>query len=170
MSDFDEPVPNNSMNHKKTHGNHEQDIKERIHELAGGQLFGVLCTQVDMQPYGSMIGFAFSDDLKYAVFATPKSTRKYNNLTQCHNVALVVDNREKHPAELMKIEAFTATGIAEEIVDKKAESYWANLLINKQSYLRKFLESSTTALFRIKIIRYFYVCSFQEVREWIPGQ
>lgn len=146
----------------------ERSIREKILGLAQGQLFGVLCTQNNEQPYGSMIGFALSNDLKNAVFATPKATRKYKNLTNCKNVALVVNNREKHPSDLMKIQAFTATGKVEEILEYNSQSSWVQMLINKQSYLSEFLESPTTALFRIKIIRYFYVCSFQEVREWAP--
>jgi len=146
----------------------EIPIRDKILELGEGQLFGILCTQSNEQPYGSMIGFALSSDLKNAVFATPKATRKYQNLINCHNVALVVNNREKHPSDLMKIQAFTATGKAEEIFNYDLQSSWAKLLINKQSYLGAFLESPTTALFRIKITRYFYVCSFQEVREWKP--
>ena len=107
MLDFDEPVLNDSPAENKKTDSDDISIKEKISELANEQLFGILCTQTDGQPYGSMIGFAFSDDLKYAVFATPKATRKYNNLSKCHNVALVVNNREKHPSELMKIQAFT---------------------------------------------------------------
>jgi len=147
----------------------ELSIRDKILELAQGQLFGVLCTQNNQQPYGSMIGFALSNDLKNVVFATPKPTRKYKNLTNCKNVALVVNNREKHPTDLMKIQAFTATGKAEEILKYNSQSSWVKMLVNKQSYLSEFLESPTTALFRIKIFRYFYVCSFQEVREWSPG-
>jgi nitroimidazol reductase NimA-like FMN-containing flavoprotein (pyridoxamine 5'-phosphate oxidase superfamily) len=148
--------------------NDEPSIRDKISELAKEQLFGVLCTQNNEQPYGSMIGFALSNDLKNAVFATPKATRKYRNLTKCQNVALVVNNREKHPSDLMKIQAFTAIGKAEEIIDYNSQSFLAKMLIDKQSYLSEFLESPTPALFRIKIKRYFYVCSFQEVREWEP--
>jgi hypothetical protein len=116
-----------------------------------------------------MIGVAFSDDLRFAVFATPRATRKYNNLSHCDRVALVINNREQFPGDLMKIEAFTATGKAEEIMDKELDSEWAELLVKKQSYLRQFLSAESTALFRIRISRYFYVSSFQEVREWEPG-
>jgi len=169
ISDIDEPVLGDSDNDKKKPGETgEPAIFEKLSELAHEQLFGVLCTQNEGQPYGSMIGLAFSDDLRYAVFATPKATRKYHNLKQCQNVALVVNNREKNPTELMKIAAFTATGKAEEITDISDRSRWGKILTDKQSYLKKFLESDTTALFRIRIIRYLYVCSFQEVREWLP--
>jgi len=168
MTPKDQSDENYSGAGEKRPDQHDPAIREKISTLANRSPFGILCTQTDGQPYGSMIGFAFSDDLKYAVFATPRATRKYRNLTRCKNVALVVDSREKHPGELMKIDAFTATGRVEEITDGNPDASWAELLVSRQNYLRKFLESSSTALFRIKIIRFFYVSSFQEVREWSP--
>ena len=167
MTESNKPI-NFSAKNEKAPIDDLSDIKGKISDLVNGQLFGVLCTQADGQPYGSMIGFAFSDDLKYAVFSTPRATRKYKNLTQCPNVSLVVNNREKNPYELMKIQAFTAIGSAEEIIDKKEHSRWSKLLLSRQSCLKKFLESPTTALFRIQISRYFFVSYFQDVREWAP--
>jgi len=168
MPHFNEPAFDDTTGKDDNSDGKQTPVVEKIGTLAGEQLFGILCTQTDGQPYGSMIGFAFSDDLRHAVFATPKATRKYRNLRNCHNVALVVNNRDRHPTELMKIEAFTATGIAEELEDCDTDSPWARLLIDKQHYLKSFLDSSTTALFRIKIVRFFFVSSFQEVREWRP--
>jgi nitroimidazol reductase NimA-like FMN-containing flavoprotein (pyridoxamine 5'-phosphate oxidase superfamily) len=168
MSKFDEPVFEDSPNEDDSETYDDIEVAKKIAELANEQLYGVLATQTEGQPYGSMIGFAFTADLKYAVFATPKATRKYHNLTECKNVALVVNDRDKHPDDLMKIGAFTATGKAEEIDDVTIDSNWTKILLKKHPYLRDFLKSSTTALFRIKIIRFFYVSSFQEVREWKP--
>jgi nitroimidazol reductase NimA-like FMN-containing flavoprotein (pyridoxamine 5'-phosphate oxidase superfamily) len=168
MIDNEEPITNDSLNNKSFNTENNHNLKNDISSLAMEQLFGILCTQNEGQPYGSMIGFAFSDNLKYAVFATPKATRKYENLIRCKNVALVVNNRDKNPEDLMKIRAFTATGKAEEINNPKQYSSWAKILLNKQPNFRRFLESSTTVLFRISITRYFYVRSFQEVCEWVP--
>ncbi len=169
VSQNDESGIDNSVYGKKSDDIKTPSIKDKISELAKGQIFGVLCTQYDGQPYGSMIGFAFSDDLKNAVFATPRATRKYHNLINCRNVAVLVNDREKYPDDLMKIQAFTATGRAEEITDEKSDNVWKKLLVERQSYLAKFVDSPTTALFRIQVAKYFYVCSFQEVREWNPN-
>ena len=168
MSKFDEPAFEDSFNEDDSGAYEDIEVGKKIAELANEQLYGVLATQTQGQPYGSMIGFAFTADLKYAVFATPKATRKYHNLIECKNVALVVNDRDKYPDDLMKIGAFTATGRAEEIKETKIDSEWTKILLKKHPYLRNFLKSSTTALFRIKIIRFFYVSSFQEVREWKP--
>ncbi|MBD3219444.1 MAG: pyridoxamine 5'-phosphate oxidase family protein [candidate division Zixibacteria bacterium] len=168
MSKFDEPAFEDYLNEDDSEAYDDIEVGKKIAELANEQLYGVLSTQTEGQPYGSMIGFAFTDDLKYAVFATPKATRKYHNLIKCKNVALVVNDRDKYPDDLMKIGAFTATGKADEINGPKIDSNWTMILLKKHPYLRDFLKSSTTALFRIKIIRFFYVSSFQEVREWKP--
>lgn len=65
----------------------ETDLAKRIGRLIHGQSYGVLCTQSDSQPYGSLVALA---------------------------------------------------------------------------------ESS--ALFRVEVVRYFHVCHFQEVRQWIPNR
>jgi hypothetical protein len=54
----------------------------RIRWLLTEQSYAVLCTQSQSQPYGSLIAFAASDDLKTIVFATPVATRKYRLLTE----------------------------------------------------------------------------------------
>ena len=69
----------------------------RIRRLLTEQRYAVLCTQSQSQPYGSLIAFAASDDLKTIVFATPVTTRKYRLLTECEHVALVIDSRSSSP-------------------------------------------------------------------------
>lgn len=137
--------------------------EQRIRALVKGQLFGVLCTQADEQPYGSVVAFAFTDDLSQFIFATPKATRKYRLLQECHNVALVVDSRGDYPGEIMKVEAFTVTGKAEQ-TDSPDLAGW---LIERHPHLKHFIESPSTSVFAVKTVRFFVVNSFQEVREWM---
>ena len=84
-------------------------LREQIARLLDGQPFAVLCTQGGGQPYGSVVAFAFDDELSSFVFATPKTTRKYRLLSQCARVALVVDNRGRFPGDLMKVSAVTCS-------------------------------------------------------------
>jgi len=72
-------------------------------------------TQAGGQPYGSLVGFAFSEDLKSFVFATPMATRKYRLLTECDHVALLVDNRGRFPDDMMQVSAVTVTGRASQV-------------------------------------------------------
>jgi heme iron utilization protein len=128
-----------------------------------------LCTQSDGQPYGSMVAFAFTEDLRHVVFGTPRATKKYEILTACRNVALVVNNMNRHPNDLMKVEALTATGRASEITPSEPATRWASMLVQRHPYLEAFIFSPSTALFEVEIGRYFFVRSFQEVTQWEPS-
>jgi len=170
MSFPDEPfiVPEDDEDAVES-GHGREDAAAGIRRLVEGQPFAVLCTQGAGQPYGSLVAYAMDDDLHYASFATPRATRKFRLLSQCDQVALLIDNRSEFPAELMKIEAVTATGRAK-LVDRGAEfECWATLLTEKHPYLTRFVRSSSCGLFRVQILRYLHVCRFQEVRQWIPG-
>jgi uncharacterized protein YhbP (UPF0306 family) len=143
-------------------------LEERIRKLVNDQPFGVLCTQGEGQPYGSIVFFSFSEDLRYSVFSTPKPTRKFRLLSQCENIALVVDNRSQYPEDMMKVEGITVTGRATELEPGPVYDSCARLLLERHPYMKQFVAASSTALFRIEIKRYIHVGRFQEVRQWTP--
>jgi hypothetical protein len=143
-------------------------LVKRIRRFVSEQLYGVLCTQGQGQPYGSLIAFAFSDDLSRAVFATPIATRKYHLLSECDRVSLVVDNRPHYPHDMMKVEALTATGRAMEVPRGPGFQELESLLIGRHPQLKSFVKASSCALFRIDIVRFFHVGRFQEVGQWTP--
>jgi uncharacterized protein YhbP (UPF0306 family) len=144
-------------------------VIESIQALVQREPFAVLCTQVDGQPYGSLVGFAFSEDLGSFVFATPKATRKYRLLSECDHVALLVDNRSRFPDDMMKVSAVTVTGRASEVEPGAEFGPWADLLTARHPYLKAFVEAPSTALFRVEAVRFLHVTRFQEVRQWIPA-
>ena len=146
------------------------DPAETIRRLVRSQSFGVLCTQGGGQPYGSVVAFAFHDDLTGFVFATPKASRKYRLITECDHVALVVDSRSAFPGELMNVEAITVTGRVREMSPGAVLDGWAALLIARHPYLRTFVDAPSTALFRVDVVRFFHVTRFQEVWQWIPTE
>jgi len=145
-----------------------EDLDRIIRRLLDGQLYGVLCTQGQGQPYGSLVAYAMSPELDSAVFATQKATRKYSLLSECPHVALVVDNRSALPGQLMDVEAVTATGHAHEVATGPAFEQWSRLLIDRHTYLDQFVRSASCGLFRIDIVLYLHVTRFQEVRQWVP--
>ena len=147
----------------------ERTVVERIHALVAEQPFAVLCTQGEGQPYGSVVAFAFDRDLRSFVFATPKATRKFRLLSNCDRVALVVDNRSKFPDDLMRVGAVTITGRAHQMEPGPSFDQWARLLTARHPYLKSFVQSPSTALFRVKAVRFLHVTRFQEVRQWIPA-
>lgn len=145
-----------------------EELGSTIRRLLDGQLYGVLCTQGQGQPYGSLVAFAMTRDLDSAVFATQRATRKYRLLTESAHVALVIDNRSAVPGRLMDVEAVTATGRANEVATGPEFEQWSRLLTDRHPYLHTFVRSVSCGLFRVDIVRYFHVSRFQEVRQWVP--
>ena len=161
-------LPNGPLDESLASGNSQEALDRRITRLIESQPFAVLCTQGQGQPYGSLVAYAVTEDLAQAVFATSKATRKFRLLSECDHVALVIDNRPEFPDQLMEIEAVTATGRAVMVEEGDDFERWARLLTERHEYLNNFVRSASCGLFRIRIVRYFHVSRFQEVRQWVP--
>jgi nitroimidazol reductase NimA-like FMN-containing flavoprotein (pyridoxamine 5'-phosphate oxidase superfamily) len=153
---------------ERDHKPPEMATRQLIRSLLEQQPFGVLCTQGGGQPYGSVIAFAAGPQLCSIAFATPTATRKYHLLCACESVALVVDSRSKFPADMMKVEAVTATGRAFQLDPGPEFDRWASLLTQRHPQLQHFVRAPSSALFRIDIVRYLHVSRFQEVHQWVP--
>jgi nitroimidazol reductase NimA-like FMN-containing flavoprotein (pyridoxamine 5'-phosphate oxidase superfamily) len=162
----DEPVLGADASKPET-GEGVSPVK-RIRDLVTTQPYGVLATHGDDQAYGSLVAFAFTDDLRQVVFATLQATRKYRLLSEHAGVALVVDNRPAHPDEMMDVEAVTVTGRAEEVAPGPEREALARQLLARHPQLRSFVQAKSCALFRIQVVRFLHVSRFQEVRQWVP--
>jgi nitroimidazol reductase NimA-like FMN-containing flavoprotein (pyridoxamine 5'-phosphate oxidase superfamily) len=170
MNDFQDLSMQSSVSGgSQPNGLEQIAIQDYIRRLIDSQSYAVLCTQGQSQPYGSLVAFAASDDLKNIIFSTPIATRKYRLLSECENVALVVDSRSISAQDLMKIEAVTAIGRARIVKRGPDFDRWSNLLINRHPHMADFVHAESSALVRIEIARYFHVGSFQEVQQWVPG-
>ncbi len=163
MSNHDEPLFDDGETKQSI-----PSVAGRIRSLVKNQPYAVLCVQGEGQPYGALVAFAFSEDLRHAVFATPIATRKFRLLSECNRVAFVVDNRSSHAQELMAIEAVTATGRSVLLGRDGDFDRWADLLVGKHPYLEAFVKSESCALFLVDIVRFLHVARFQEVNQWIP--
>ncbi len=162
-------MPNDAL-HEAEQQPDDSDLPEQIGRLVRERPYGVLCTQARSQPYGSLVALGSTDDLTAFVFATPTATRKYRLLSECDHVALVIDSRSGAPGELMDVEAVTVTGRARQVPRGPEFDRCAGLLRGRHPHLASFVHAESSALFRIDVIRYFYVCRFQEVRQWVPGR
>jgi nitroimidazol reductase NimA-like FMN-containing flavoprotein (pyridoxamine 5'-phosphate oxidase superfamily) len=147
----------------------ERSTPRRIRTLLTAQPYAVLCTQSESQPYGSLVAFAVGDDLRTLVFSTPVATRKYRLLTECAHVALLIDSRSTSSEDMMGIEAVTVTGHAHVVPAGTEFDRWAELLSARHPHLAAFVRAESTALVRVEVVRFFHVCRFQEVRQWVPG-
>ena len=168
INNTDEPLFDKSDITNSPDASVNPDIRERIQRLTDKQPYAVLCVQGGGQAYGALVAFAFSEDLRHAVFVTPVATRKFQLLSECDHVALVIDNRSDMADELMEIEAVTVTGRSRMIERGDEFTRWAELLVDRHPYLKSFVNAATCALFRVDVVRCLHVARFQEVNQWIP--
>lgn len=145
-------------------------LVESIRRLVTTQPYGVLATHGDGHAYGSLVAFAFSEDLRRAYFATPIATRKYRLLSEHDRIALVVDDRPDHVDQMMEVEAVTVTGSASEVPQGPEREVGTEELVARHPQLRSFFAADSCAVFEIEVFRYFHVSRFQEVRQWVPEQ
>jgi nitroimidazol reductase NimA-like FMN-containing flavoprotein (pyridoxamine 5'-phosphate oxidase superfamily) len=122
----------------------------------------VLATQGCGQPYGNLVAFAATEDLKGLLFATARGTRKFANITMDPRIAMVMDSRTNQKADFQRAVAVTATGIAEE-VESTERDHLLKLYLSKHPHLKKFVKSSNSALLKVKVDTYFVVKKFQKV-------
>jgi len=135
-----------------------------LHDLLKFQQLGVLGTRHKGQPYGSLVAFAATPDLKNLVFATTRATRKFANLQGDSRVSMVLDNRSNRVADFRKAVAATALGQAKETKGKGRKKF-AKMYLAKHPHLREFVASPTCALVVIRVRVYYVVWRFQNVFE-----
>ena len=139
-------------------------LKEFVKELFASQRLGVLATQGREQPYGSLVAFMGTADLKHLVFATPRATRKYVNISKNPRAAMVIDNRSNRETDFHQAAAVTATGIVKE-VERSEKRSLLKLYLSGHPYLKDFVSSPTCALLRMDVETYYVVRQFQNVVE-----
>ena len=139
-------------------------LKETIKAILDSQGLAVLATQGDRGPYGSLVAFAATGDLKSLLFATTRATRKYANLVRNRGVALVIDTRTNQPADFADASAVTALGDVEEITGPERQEL-LGIYLGKHPSLKAFTESPATALLRVSVTTYIMVSRFQNVQE-----
>jgi nitroimidazol reductase NimA-like FMN-containing flavoprotein (pyridoxamine 5'-phosphate oxidase superfamily) len=168
MTNIDEPIFDSESKRREDNSEKNVNLAIQIRRLVESQLFCILSTQGNNQPYGSLIAYAYTEDLKHFFFKTHVATRKYKLLQECPQVALVIDSRCQHLEDMTEVEAVTITGKATRLKTGADYELGIDMLRKRHSYLGKFLEISSTALFKIDVVRYFHVMRFQEVSQWIP--
>lgn len=141
-----------------------KELQQKISRLLDRQKLAVLSTCGVSGPYGSLVAFHYSSDLRCIYFATTRATRKYANLMHQPQVALLVDSRANRQEDFHRAEAVTVIGRAEEFDEEEKQSAAASYLV-RHSYLQEFIEAPTTAFFAVRTENYIYVSRFQEVFE-----
>lgn len=140
-------------------------IQTEIGNLLSSQKYAVLSTQERNHPYLNLVAFAHTDHLRTVLFATPKGTRKFENLVSSSGVALLVDNRSNEAADIKQAKAVTVVGDAREVPDARRDAM-EKIYLAKLPHMTAFLSSSATAFIQIDVAAYVLVRGFQDVSSW----
>ena len=141
-----------------------EQFRKLLEELFGSQSLAALSTHHDGQPYASLVAFYADKDLKHIYFVTPKTTRKYANLTADNRVAIMVNSATNQIADFHRAISVTAVGKAKDVADADKERILTQYLA-KHPYLEDFVRSPTCALVGVAVESYFMVKNFQHVME-----
>jgi nitroimidazol reductase NimA-like FMN-containing flavoprotein (pyridoxamine 5'-phosphate oxidase superfamily) len=126
----------------------------------------VLATVFQGKPYTSIVAFALTKDMKGALFATPKNTRKYKNLLKNKHVALLIDNRKNEDRAYAGSESVTILGTAQTVRRGKRWEELYHILVRKHPALEEFFKAPSTALILIEATSCLHVSHFQVISEW----
>ena len=146
--------------------NHEE-AKITLRRLLDSRYVGVLATSKADWPYANLVAVAVSDNLFEMFFATPRQSRKYENLSANPRVSVLIDDRSNDIADLKDAVAATAIGTAVE-VDGSEKKRCLAVYAAKHPHLHDFAHAATTAVFRITVEKYIMVSRFQNVVEIAP--
>jgi nitroimidazol reductase NimA-like FMN-containing flavoprotein (pyridoxamine 5'-phosphate oxidase superfamily) len=141
-----------------------ENIQKQIRELLTTQKLAVLSTHHSGQPYASLVAFAGKDDLKEILFVTPRSTRKFENLSADSRVALLINSSLNMDSDFHEAVSVTALGNAREIHGSEKDDILP-LYLTKHPYLEDFATAPTCSLVGVTITRYVMVKNFQHVME-----
>jgi len=135
--------------------------RERIFgELLSSQRLAVLSTDDRGRPWSSLVAFAATPDRKSLVFATPRNTRKFANLSGNGRVSLLVDDRPNREEDFAEAAAATILGSAREVTGEERESCLA-LFLGKHPRLSSFARSPDSAVIRVEVEAFFVASRFQ---------
>ena len=136
-----------------------------LQNLCHTQPLAVLATNGGSHPYVNLVAVAVTDDLRTLYFATPRSTRKWANLTSDPHVSLLMDNRSNQVSDFRRAAAATLLGTAQEISGSEREQGLVSYL-SRHPHLTDFTASPSCALFKTAIDRIYLVTHFQNVIEF----
>ena len=142
-------------------------VPDRMKYLNKTERHAVLATAFRGKPYTSIVAFALTKDMKGALFATPKDTRKYRNLIKNSHVAILIDNRKNRVRDYMGAESVTILGTAKAVRRGKRWHELFRIIVRKHPALREFVKAPSTALILIEAKRCVHVSQFQVISEWI---
>jgi hypothetical protein len=141
-----------------------KELSDLIKGVLASQRFAVLATQSEGQPYGNLIAFAETDNLRSLLFVTSRDSRKYSNTLVSKKVAALIDNRTNQAMDLKNAVAITALGTIEEASTTNKE-YLSGIYLTKHPQLQDFLDKPSNALMKVSVTEYI-IATFESVRHY----
>ena len=141
-----------------------QAILQQLKALFESQRLGVLSTHRSGQPYASLVAYCAGDDLGDFYFATPRTTRKFENLSADPRVALLVNSSTNSDEDFHRAVAATVVGNASEI-DGAERPAVLETYLSRHPYLEEFAKAPTSAMVRVSARSFYMVRNFQNVIE-----
>ena len=142
----------------------DEKFRLRLGELFRSQNLAVLSTHHEGQPYSSLVAFYAAADLKHIYFVTPRTTRKFANLTADNRVAVMVNSSTNETSDFHQAISVTAVGKAQVISESDQEMILRHYLA-KHPHLEEFVRSPSCALVQVTVDSYYMVKNFQHVME-----
>ena len=145
----------------------DDDLLARLARVLNSQKLAVLATHAQGGSYCSLVGFSAFEDLRGLVFATSRSTRKFRNILDEPNVAMMIDTRSDMHGDFSKAIAVTALGEARELPAADRDQA-LRLHLGRHASLSELLGQPDCALLSVRVRKYVIVCGIHDVRELIP--
>ncbi len=144
-------------------------LTKTLKQLFGNQRYGVLSTQMDDQPYGTLVAFAASANLKELTFVTDKSTQKFENLSSNPHSSVVIHNATGETADIGSATAVTTLGTVKIVPDAEKASAEKQYLA-KHPNLKQFVDAENSAILIMKVEKYIVVSGLDNVAELTTGK
>jgi general stress protein 26 len=146
-----------------------RELEAAMKALFSQQSLAVLATQSSGAPYGNLVAFVATENAGNLLFATSRSTRKYDNIVADSRVAVVIDNRENSVDDFSEAMAVTGLGKAIEVKEPERTGL-LEMYVRKHPHLKGFASSPSCALFKVVVEKYVIVYRFQNVVELSPNR
>jgi len=135
-----------------------------IKSLLETQPIGVLATVSDKVPYTNLIAFTPIANHKQLLFATLKTTSKYQNIQRNNQVSICFDNRQNNKTDFHQTTTITALGTAQEVTKKEYQAQF----LEKHPYLSDFVDHQDCVIINVIVSKYIIVENFQQITTLVP--
>jgi nitroimidazol reductase NimA-like FMN-containing flavoprotein (pyridoxamine 5'-phosphate oxidase superfamily) len=131
-----------------------------MQQLLKEQSMCVLATSAGDRPYCSLMAYGANADGTEVYMATPRSTRKFRNLTVNPTVSLMIDTRQEAPRPLVRALTFegTCVPVTDDVRNERIRSH----LLAAHPHLKDFLAHEDCAILCVTITSFLLLKGLSE--------